>query len=305
MGGLNFIPVGGEPAEGNITSLRSLFVSNYSDPRNPLIIYKAQSVHALFGSDPTTDVPIKILDKIGTVSDRSVISVVDFGQAFQGSDGNFYVTDGQNIKLLSAKIQGNINQTNLAKTASFYLKRNINWSVSNKTLTYNIDNGAWTEQNFRFGVATHLNLATDTLRPYNIAFAHTDSGIVYKYGSSQFLTDPTGVFNPTIKTKWYAMGDPNMVKHLSYCYLHTNFDSSVDTLRVMVSRDSSEVLSATLADTALFIGVDPSADVAMLRYFSKRVTASLFQFTLQGTFAATFKLGGFGVGYQNYKKKGY
>jgi len=121
VGGLNFIPIGGEPAEGNITSLRPLFVSNYSDPRNPLIIYKAQSVHALFGSDPATDVPIKILDKIGTVSDRSVISVVDFGQAFQGSDGNFYVTDGQNIKLLSAKIQGNVNQTNLTKTTSFYL----------------------------------------------------------------------------------------------------------------------------------------------------------------------------------------
>jgi len=306
VGGLNFHVIGGEPAEGQITAIRSLFVSNYSDPRNPLIVYKPQSVNGFFGSDISTDVPIKILDKFGTVSDRSVISVQG-SQYFHATDKNFYAANGQTIELLSNKIKTTIDSiadSTLYRTAAFYYDRNIYWSVKQdagsayKTLAYNIDNKTWTEHTFRFGQATHINLANDSLVP--IVFTNPDTGKVYKFGKA--ISDLAANITATITTRWFDMGQPDWKKRAVSLRGLVKTPTAWLGMWAVLSTDASGFITYWPVDSVYF-GVG-AGTTNLLRYFNNRPTSKHFQIQFK-TYAAAFSFGGVLLEYMPIKKEGY
>jgi hypothetical protein len=304
--GLNFKIVGGEASEGEITALKFLHSSNYSDPLNALGIYKPQAVFADFEPSNESSIPIRILERFGTNSNRSVMSVEGL-QYFQGSDANFYVTDFKDLRLISAKIKGNvdaISQSSLNKTTVMYDNRSIHWSVwtsasAGKTLTYNIDNSAWSEQSFRFGVAAQLNPATDILHPslpsITVLFTHTDSAKVYVY---PFAFGDVGInISIEIKTKWYGF-QPDWFKKITSIRTFKQTDTDVFPVKTFIYRDFSATPteSLSLATTGL---------TNQLQYFRTTPVGKTFQLRFTTSTAELTKFGGWLLGYTLHHQEGY
>ena len=292
----NWFIVGGEASEGVITAIAPLHIGYHSDPLEPLWIYKTKSISFLPGDDPTTSPIQKFVTGYGCTYNEGLVS--HGGVHLFADYRNFIINDGQQVFRIPASITAPIPNMLLGHVSGFYHDGSVFWSVRDTIDTtftgdagfiYSITDGAITQHDFNFAVATSNLSTTDTIP---ILLGSAKNGQVLKFGTA--VTDSGVNITASFTSKWFDMGQPQITKMLReiICSYRGSAAFPVNLVLYTSSKSNVTLATTTASDSvALTEGSVGLHNSLVRKRLSGKSIGKLFAFKLKIGANTDFKLG--------------
>ncbi|MFW6288028.1 MAG: hypothetical protein ACOC2J_04685 [bacterium] len=193
-------------------------INNIIKQQNNLVIFKTNSIHALYGSSEFNFELREVQPNVGTISPRSVVNIMN-RLFFLYRDG-VYVFDGTSIKMVSEMITPSIKKiVNPQETAAawdsqrYYLAYSDRSGEENsKVLVYNLLHESWTRfTNVPAAMFNNYDGSQDgSVNMGELYFGSSKSGQIYEMGEGK--SDDGDDIDLRYKTKYFNFQSPETVK---------------------------------------------------------------------------------------------
>ena len=296
VGAFNFHTLGGDPAEGEITYLGGLYVSNFADPQNPLVIGRENAIYAEYGDNPTTDFPRKIISNVGISSAYGVIPHA--GALWFNHRSKYYAFDGKDVTWISKKLAQPYADSLGKYSAGYLLDKKITFNIpkSNQSNTFHLESGQWTgTHTLGFTVASGQQSVKDSIPVILGAF---EKGKVYNFGLA--TTDGGNNIPVKIQSKYFNLNHADISKHLREFVL--DYGITAGNVDVLFYSGDGYPTTSTDSIRVAFVALGNRSDK---KYLTGASWGRNFSFVIKADAASNFKIGKLSLGLETYPITGF
>ena len=193
-------------------------ITGITSQQGNLVIFKTNSIHVLYGTDPSNFTLKEVQPNIGCIAPKSIVNIYN-RLYFLYRDGVYYF-DGFNVRLISEKVSPSIRKiSNPLKAVgawynqSYWLSYPEGTSQSNNSiLVYNILHQSWSKfKGLNASIFNNFDGAQDGQANIGeLYFGDSETGEIYQYDVG--TSDDGDPIELIYSTKYFDLGQQEIVK---------------------------------------------------------------------------------------------